>query len=44
MAYANAGQKGSLANTGKRSLSIQKKLWAAVSVILALMVLVNWVV
>ncbi len=41
MAYANAGQKGSLTNTGKRSLSIRTKLWAAVSVILALMVLVG---
>lgn len=41
MAYAKAGLKGSLANTGKRSLSIRTKLWAAVSVILALMVLVG---
>jgi|JI6StandDraft_1071083.scaffolds.fasta_scaffold40724_2 aerotaxis receptor len=41
MAYAKAGQKGGWTNTGKRSLSIRTKLWAAVSVILALMVLVG---
>ena len=38
---AKAGQKGGWTNTGKRSLSIRTKLWAAVSVILALMVLVG---
>ncbi len=40
-AYAAAGQKGSLAKTGRGSLSIQTRLWAAVAVILALMLLVG---
>lgn len=41
MAYAAAGQKGGLPNSGKRSLSIQSRLWAAVAVILTLMLVIG---
>ncbi len=40
-AYAAAGQKGSLPTTGKRTLSLQARLWAAVAVMLSLMTLVG---
>lgn len=36
-AYAAAGQKGNLPSTGKRTLSLRSRLWAAVAVILVLM-------
>jgi len=36
-AYSTAGQKGHLPTTGKRSLSLRHRLWAALTVILALM-------
>jgi len=41
MAYAAAGQKGSLPQSGKRSLTIQSRLWAALAVILALMLVIG---
>ena len=41
MAYSVASHKGSLPSTGKRSLSIQSRLWAAVAVILTLMLIIG---
>lgn len=41
MAFAAAGQKGRLPTSGKRSLSIQSRLWAALAVILTLMLVIG---
>ncbi len=40
-AYAAAGQRGKLPQSGKRSLSLVTRLWVAIAVILALMTLVG---
>jgi aerotaxis receptor len=40
-AYAAAGQRGKLPQSGKRSLSLVTRLWLAIAVILALMTLVG---
>ncbi|MCB4360426.1 methyl-accepting chemotaxis protein [Quatrionicoccus australiensis] len=40
-AYAAAGQKGSLPTTGKPTISLRARLWAAIAVILALMTVIG---
>jgi aerotaxis receptor len=40
-AYATAGQKGKLPGTGKQTLSLRTRLWAAIGVILTLMTVVG---
>ncbi|UCV12067.1 MCP four helix bundle domain-containing protein [Dechloromonas denitrificans] len=40
-AYAAAGQKGSLPTTGKRTLSLQTRLWSAIAAILAVITLIG---
>ena len=40
-AYAAAGQKGKLPTTGKRTLSLQARLWGAIALIIAVMSIVG---
>ena len=40
-AYAAAGQKGKLPTTGKRTLSLQARLWGAIALIIAVMSMVG---